>query len=214
MYVPKHFDEPRVDVLHDLIRERSLATLVSLSSTGLNANHIPLLLQEEPSPFGTLRGHVARSNSVWNDFNSEVEVLAIFHGPDAYITPSWYPTKKDTGKVVPTWNYAVAHAYGTMRVIDDPAWLRTLLEALTDHNEKKFSKPWQVADAPLEYTSKLIESIVGIEIEITKLTGKWKVSQNQPPQNQAGVISGLEASDQPDAPSMANLVNLRRIHKP
>jgi transcriptional regulator len=213
MYVPKHFEEPRIEVMHDLIRARPLATLVTMSSNGINANHIPLHIFEEPTPFGTLRGHVARSNPIWNDFNSEIEVLAIFHGPDSYITPSWYPTKKETGKVVPTWNYAVTHAYGTMRVVDDPTWLRTLLETLTDHNEKKFSKPWKVSDAPLEYTSKLIENIVGIEIGITQLTGKWKVSQNQPPQNQSGVISGLEASDLPDALSMANQVNLNRIDK-
>jgi len=200
--------------MHELIRERPLSTLVTLSSNGLNANHIPLHISGEATPYGILRGHVARSNPVWNDFDSEVEVLAIFHGPDSYITPSWYPTKKETGKVVPTWNYAVVHAYGTMRVIDDPAWLRTLLETLTDQNERKFSKPWKVSDAPFQYTSKLIETIVGIEIVITKLSGKWKVSQNQPPQNQAGVITGLENSKLSDAPSMASLMKLRSIQKP
>ena len=128
MYIPKHFEEPRIDVLHELIRARPLATLITLSSNGINANHIPLHIFMEPTPYGTLRGHVARLNPVWNDFHTEVEVLAIFHGPDSYITPSWYPTKKETGKVVPTWNYAVVHAYGTMRVIEDPVWLRTLLK--------------------------------------------------------------------------------------
>ena len=141
MYIPKHFAEPRVDVLHQLIRTRSLSTLVTLSSSGLNANHIPLHLSPEPSPFGTLRGHVARANPIWNDLNKDLEALAIFHVPDAYVTPSWYPSKVETGKVVPTWNYAVAHAYGTLRVVDDPTWLRCHLEELTAHNEAAFSEP-------------------------------------------------------------------------
>ena len=138
MYIPKHFDEPRIEVMHDLVRARPLATLVTLSASGLNANHIPLLLSTEPAPFGVLRGHVARSNPMWSDLAKDVEVLAIFHGPDAYITPSWYASKQETGKVVPTWNYAVVHAYGRLHVIDDASWLRSHLEALTAHNESVF----------------------------------------------------------------------------
>jgi len=133
-------------------------------------------------------------------------VLAIFHGPDSYITPGWYATKQETGKVVPTWNYAVVHAYGSLRVIDDASWVRAQLETLTAHNEAGFAHPWSVSDAPHEYTEKLIEAIVGFEIVITKLTGKWKVSQNQPAQNQAGVITGLNNSGLRDAEAMAALV--------
>jgi transcriptional regulator len=192
--------------MHELMRARPLATLVTLSSGGLNANHIPLHLADAPAPFGTLRGHVARANPLWSDFAKDVEVLAIFHGPDSYITPSWYATKQETGKVVPTWNYAVVHAYGTLRVIDDAAWIRAQIEALTDHNEASFSKPWAVADAPHEFTEKLIGAIVGIEIVINKLSGKWKVSQNQPAQNQVGVIEGLNNSGLCDAEAMAALV--------
>ncbi|MBI3897148.1 MAG: FMN-binding negative transcriptional regulator [Gammaproteobacteria bacterium] len=206
MYIPKQFEQPKVEVMHELIRARPLATLVTLSSNGLNANHIPLHLFPEPSPFGTLQGHVARANPVWADFASNVETLAIFHGPDTYITPSWYATKKETGKVVPTWNYVVVHAYGSLRVVDDAAWLRDRLEALTAHNEASFPKPWKVTDAPHEYTEKLIGSIVGIEIVITKLCGKWKVSQNQPTQNQATVVQGLEASGTEESSVMAKLV--------
>jgi len=206
MYTPKHFEEPRIEVMHELMRARPLATLVTLSSAGLDANHIPLHLADAPAPFGTLRGHVARANPLWRDFAKDVEVLAIFHGPDSYITPSWYATKKETGKVVPTWNYAVVHAYGTLRVIDDAAWLRAQLEALTAHNEAGFAQPWSVSDAPHEYTEKLIGAIVGFEIVITRLSGKWKVSQNQPAKNQAGVIAGLNNSDQRDAAEMAALV--------
>lgn len=206
MYTPKHFEEPRIDVMHELMRARPLATLVTLSSGGLAANHIPLHLADAPAPFGTLRGHVARANPVWNDFAKDIEVLAIFHGPDSYITPSWYATKQETGKVVPTWNYAVVHAYGALRVIDDAAWVRAQLEVLTAHNEAGFAKQWAVSDAPHEYTDKLLEAIVGFEIVITKLTGKWKASQNQPAQNQASVIAGLNNSGVRGAAEMAALV--------
>jgi transcriptional regulator len=206
MYTPKHFEEPRIEVMHELMRARPLATLVTLSSDGLNANHIPLHLADEPAPFGTLRGHVARANPLWHDFAKDVEVLAIFHGPDSYITPNWYATKQETGKVVPTWNYAVVHAYGSLRVIDDTAWVRTQLDSLTAHNEVGFAHPWSVSDAPREYTDKLLAAIVGFEIVITRLTGKWKVSQNQPAKNQASVIAGLNNSDLRDAEAMAALV--------
>lgn len=208
MYIPKHFDEPRIEVMHELIRARPLATLVSLSANGLNANHIPLHLSDVSLPFGTLQGHVARSNPMWSDFAKDIEVLAVFQDSNAYISPSWYATKKETGKVVPTWNYAVVHAYGSLRVIDDATWVRTQLENLTAHNEAAFSEPWAVSDAPHDFTEKLIENIVGIEIVITRLSGKWKVSQNQPPQNQAGVIQGLNASIERDAASMASLVDV------
>jgi len=192
--------------MHGMMRARPLATLVTLTSGGLDANHIPLHLSDTPAPFGTLRGHVARSNPLWHDFAKEAEVLAIFHGPDAYITPSWYATKQETGKVAPTWNYAVVHAHGALRVFDDAAWVRAHLEALTDCHEANFPKPWAVADAPHEFTGKLIESVVGIEIVIARLSGKWKVSQNQPAQNRAGVIEGLQSCGHPDTEAMAALV--------
>lgn len=207
MYIPKQFEEPRVDVMHELIRARPLATLVTMSSNGLNANHIPFHLVESPAPFGALQGHVARANPILGDFENNTEVLAVFHGPDTYITPSWYATKKETGKVVPTWNYAVVHAYGYVRVVDDVSWLRAQIEALTNHNESSFSKPWAVSDAPREFTEKLIGNIVGFEMVITRLSGKWKVSQNQPQQNQASVIEGLKASGQQESLAMAVLVD-------
>lgn len=206
MYIPKQFDEPRVEVLHQLICSRPFATLVTLSSRGLNANHIPLHLTEQHGSFGTLRGHVARANPMWNDIAKDVEALAIFHGPNTYITPSWYPTKAETGKVVPTWNYVVAHAYGTLRVIDDAAWLRAHVEALTAHNEAAFVEPWRLADAPSDFIEKMIGGVVGIEIVITRLSGKWKASQNQPAENQAGVIEGLRASGSVEALEMAALI--------
>jgi transcriptional regulator len=204
MYIPTHFEQPSIEVMHELIRTRPLATLVTLSSNGINANHIPLHLSETPSPFGALRGHVARSNPIWCDLESDVEVLAIFHGPDAYISPSWYATKLETGKVVPTWNYTVVHAYGSLCIIDDASWVRTQLEALTNHNEATFPEPWTVSDAPHEFTEKLIEAIVGIEMVVTRLSGKWKVSQNQPLQNQNSVIQGLNNSAQREAAALVN----------
>lgn len=210
MYIPKHFEQPSIETMHELMRAYPLATLVTLSSGGLEANHIPLHLSDTPTPFGMLRGHVARANPLWRDFAKELEVLAIFHGPDAYITPSWYATKQETGKVAPTWNYAVVHAYGTLRAIDDAGWVREHLETLTDHHEANLPKPWAVSDAPGEFIEETIKAIVGVEIVITRLSGKWKVSQNQPEQNQAGVIKGLASCGHRDAVAMAALVEVAR----
>jgi transcriptional regulator len=191
MYIPKHFEEPRKEVLHNLIRTRPLATLITVSSHGLEANHVPLHLAEDGSPLGTLRGHVARANPIWTDNANNMEALAIFHGPNAYISPSWYPSKKETGKVVPTWNYVAVHAYGVLRAIDDASWLRSQLESFTAQQEAAFDHPWHVSDAPREYTETMIAAIVGIELEITRLQGKWKMSQNQSPLNRKGASQGL-----------------------
>jgi transcriptional regulator len=206
MYIPKQFEEPRIDVMHELIRAYPLATLVTHSSNGLNANHIPLHLSQSPAPYGALQGHIARANPLFGEISDGIETLTIFHGPDSYITPSWYATKKKTGKVVPTWNYAVVHAYGVLRVVDNASWLRAQLDALTEHNESSFPEPWAVSDAPPEYIERIMAAIVGVEMVITKLLGKWKVSQNQPAQNQVGVISGLKASGLPESEAMAALV--------
>ena len=192
--------------MHELIRAYPLATLVTHSSGGLNANHIPVHLSGSRAPYGGLRGHIARANPLLGEIAEGIEALAIFHGPDSYITPSWYATKKETGKVVPTWNYAVVHAYGVLRVVDDVSWLRAQLDALTDQNESSFSEPWAVSDAPREHIERIMAATVGVEMVITKLLGKWKVSQNQPPQNQVTVISGLKASGLPESEAMAALV--------
>ncbi|MRR09747.1 FMN-binding negative transcriptional regulator [bacterium] len=206
MYVPKHFDEPRIEVLHQLMRARPLATLVTHSAGSLDANHIPLHLSIEPAPLGALRGHVARANPVWRDVAPGVEVLAIFHGPEAYVTPSWYPTKAENGKAVPTWNYAVVHAHGSLRIIDDPAWLRASLESLTAENEAAFAEPWRMDEAPADYIEAMLRAVVGIEITITRLEGKWKTSQNQPQQNRAGAAAGLRADGRPESLAMAELI--------
>lgn len=207
MYIPALFEQPDIQVMHELIRNRPLATLVTLGSNGIDANHIPLHHTEMPEPFGVLRGHIARANPLWRELAADVETLAIFHGPNAYISPSWYATKQEAGKVVPTWNYAVVHAYGFLRIIDDAAWVRAQLEALTQQNEAAFPEPWAVSDAPEDFTEKLLGAVIGIEMVITRLIGKWKVSQNQPPENQRSVIQGLNASGQSEADEMAALVN-------
>jgi transcriptional regulator len=206
MYVPPHFEETRLEVLHELMRARPLATVVTLSADGINANHVPLHLCADQGPFGALRGHVARSNPMWSDRVQDVEALAIFHGPDGYVSPSWYPTKREHGKVVPTWNYAVVHAYGALRVIDDAVWLRAQLEALVSRHEAQSAAPWSISDAPPEFIGRMIESIVGFEIAISRVKGKWKVSQNQPAANRAGVVDGLRQRGDTNAVEIAHLV--------
>jgi transcriptional regulator len=212
MYNPKHFEETRVDVLHRLIREHAFAAIVTTGPDGLNANHIPLEIDPEPAPFGTLRGHVARANPLWKQAGTEV--LVIFQGPSSYITPSWYATKKQTAKVVPTWNYAIVHACGRMKAAEDAAWLRRLLTQLTDHHESRLGRdePWKLADAPDEFIERQMQAIVGIEIPITQLIGKWKVSQNRPPADREGVIAGLAQHGDATSQAMAELV--RQYGKP
>ncbi|MEP7154421.1 MAG: FMN-binding negative transcriptional regulator [Betaproteobacteria bacterium] len=197
MYLPAHFNEERVDVLHQLIQYHPLGTLVIHSDDGLSADHIPFLVDPSPAPFGTLRGHVARANPLWQ--KAGAEAMVVFQGPDAYVSPSWYPSKKEHGKVVPTWNYAVVHAHGTLRAIDDAVWLRDFLETLTQHFESPMPMPWNVSDAPADFIETLLRSIVGIEIPMTRLLGKWKTSQNRPRADREGVMAGLHAMAASDA---------------
>src|SRR5690606_16147633 len=158
---------------------------------GLEANHIPFVVDAQPSPYGTLRCHVARANPVWKTLESSPSVLVIFQGPDAYISPSAYPSKRSDTRVVPTWDYAVVHATGTARVIDDCDWLLQQLEDLTQANEAGRQEPWRLSDAPAEYIDKLLANIVGIEIPVAKLVGKWKMSQNRSVCDRLGVVEDL-----------------------
>jgi transcriptional regulator len=206
MYLPTHFEEARVEALHALMRAYPLGTLVTLTPDGLDANHIPFEIDPEPRPFGTLRGHVARANPVWSETSAAAGALVVFQGPDSYISPSWYPTKAETGKVVPTWNYAVVHAHGAPRFIEDRAWLRAFVERLTDRQEAPRREPWKVTDAPADFIDRQIGAIVGVEITIARLIGKWKVSQNRPPHDRAGVVAGLAREARPSAAAMADLV--------
>ena len=213
MYLPAHFEEHDVPTLHALIRAHSLATLVTLDAAGeLTANHIPMLIDPEPAPWGTLRGHVARANPVWQEAARDRDSLAVFVGPQTYVTPSWYETKREHGRVVPTWNYAVVHAYGRLRAIDDREWLRAFVTRLTDTHEAGRSPVWHVTDAPAEHVDRLLGSIVGIEIPVARMAGKWKVSQNQNAANRAGVVDGLRAGSDDDGRAMADLVE--RVRDP
>jgi len=196
MYVPEHFAENRIPVLHDAIRASGLASLVTLTADGLIASHVPLLLQPEPAPYGTLIGHLARPNP---QVQAAIgEALAIFQGTDGYITPSYYVTKRQTGKVVPTWNYTAIHAYGALRFFDDRAALLDLVTRLTDHHEGKRPAPWAVSDAPPDFVQGMLNGIIGFELTITRIDGKRKLSQNRPAADQAGVIDGLREDGRPD----------------
>ena len=205
MYLPAQFEETRREVLHALMRDHPFATLITHGADGLAAHHLPLHFAPEVAAQGALQGHVARANPLWQR-SANAEVLVVFQGPHAYVTPSWYATKRLHGKAVPTWNYAVVHARGRLRTIDDPAWLRVQTETLVGRHEAGFADPWRIADAPPEYIDKMLAAIVGIEIVITGLQGKWKLSQNQPPANRAGVVAGLGQQGTDDAMRMAALV--------
>jgi transcriptional regulator len=189
MYVPPLFKEDRVEVLHAAIRNSGLATLVTLTEDGLIASHVPLLLDTAPAPYGTLIGHLARPNPQARGATGEA--LVIFQGPDAYITPSWYATKRETGKVVPTWNYTAIHAYGPVEFFDDAARLLDVVTRLTEREEGQRTAPWAVSDAPDDFVQGMLKGIVGFSIPLTRLEGKWKMSQNRPAEDRAGVVAGL-----------------------
>jgi len=187
--------------MHALMRDHPLAALVTRSARGLDANHIPLQLLQSAEGHDVLRGHVARANPLLQTPPKD-DVLVIFQGPSAYVSPGWYPGKAQTGRAVPTWNYLVVHAHGPLRLIEDRDWLRTQLAALTADHEAGEPTPWSMDEAPAEYIETLLKAIVGIEIPITRLQGKWKLSQNQPAQNRAGVMAAmaqLEARRQSDS---------------
>jgi transcriptional regulator len=209
MYLPAHFAETRPEVLHALVRAYPLAAVVAPGADGLlAADHVPLLLDPGGAGApGVLRGHVARGNPIWRDRAPGAQALAIFQGPQHYVSPNWYPSKKESGKVVPTWNYCCVHVNGTLRIHDDAAWVRRLVTELTDAQESASAHPWAVSDAPADYLQAMIGQIVGIEIVIERIAGKWKVSQNQPVHNRAGVVQGLQAAGTDRAEAMARLVD-------
>lgn len=206
MYIPRQFEETRIDVLHRLMKAHPLAAFVVIGDSGLVVNHVPFLIDDTEGQFGTLRAHLPRANPVWRQFSGEAEAVAIFQGPESYITPSWYPSKHADGKAVPTWNYAVVHAHGHPRVVEDAQWLLSHLTELTDEHEAGQALPWKVSDAPKDYTDRLIEALVGIEIPISRICGKWKVSQNRPRADKLGVAAGLESRADDRSHAMAELV--------
>ena len=192
MYNPTAFRVDDPQRLHALMRDHPLATLVTRDAGAPAASHLPLLLVADGERV-VLRGHVARANPLWRQAGDGCPALAVFHGPQAYVSPGWYPTKRDDPRVVPTWNYAVVHAHGSLRAIDDPGWLHDLVTALTGIHEASRPEPWAVSDAPDDYVAKMLRAVVGLELVVERLEGKWKMSQNRADVDREGVVAGLHA---------------------
>jgi transcriptional regulator len=206
MYIPKQHEESDRGVLHALIQSQPLGTWVAQGDGELLINHIPFLLDTERGDHGTLVAHVARANPVWQAFSKSVASIVVFQGAQSYISPSWYPSKHEHGKAVPTWNYVVVHAHGIPHVVEDRDWLLRHVTRLSDVHESAQALPWSVSDAPPDYIEKMLNAIVGIEIPIAKLEGKWKVSQNRPSPDRLGVAAGLGARKDDQSQAMAALV--------
>jgi transcriptional regulator len=206
MYVPSSFEESRPAVLHELMERNPLATVVAVTAAGIQANHIPAMHEPGAGSPGTLRGHIARANTIWRDLKDGAEVLAIFQGASHYISPNWYPSKLENGQVVPTWNYTVVHARGRITWIHDARWLREFLDSLTERHERGSASPWRVGDAPPKYIDGMLKAIVGFEIALEKLTGKWKLSQNRNAADRAGVVAALSGLPDEESRRMAQLV--------
>jgi transcriptional regulator len=212
MYQPPHFREEDLATQHALIRAHPLGLLVTSGTAGLLANPVPFHLDAAASEKGTLRLHLARANGQWKDIRDGASVLTVFQGADSYVTPSWYATKQETGKVVPTWNYAIVQARGTARIVEDADWLLAQIEAITGQHEGERAAPWAVTDAPDDFIRAQLKGIIGVEIEITEIEGKWKVSQNRNLSDREGVAAGLD--QMPGQTDMADLVRLYGARRP
>ena len=206
MYIPQHFKEPRTDLLQAMMQKHPLATIVICDESGLSADHIPLTFRPDGSPHGMLLGHVARANPLWKKAASGIDCLAVFQGVQGYISPNGYATKAATGKVVPTWNYEVVHATGRLQAVDDAEWLRGFLGELTAEHEQSQPTAWRIDDAPPDYIDRMLQAVVGIQIEITGLVGKLKLSQNQPAENKQSLLQALQAAGNAQSADMAAAV--------
>ncbi|WP_421761441.1 FMN-binding negative transcriptional regulator [Devosia sp.] len=209
MYQPPHFRETDLDTQHGLIVSHPLGLLISTGADGILANPIPFILYAAEGPLGTLRCHMSRANAQWQALQQSPEALIVFQGTDHYITPSWYAQKAIDHKVVPTWNYAIVQARGTAKIIEDAAWLHANVSALTAQHEGHRPTPWAVTDAPEAFIASQLKGIVGIEIAITHLEGKFKASQNRPVADRYGVAEGLGSEPAPQATAMRDLVKQR-----
>jgi len=208
MYIPNHFKETDQEKLKQYMHDYSFGLLVIADDEGIEANHVPFYLSSGASgSLGHLQCHLARNNPVWQRIQGGARILAVFQGPDAYISPSWYPTKAETGRVVPTWNYLAVHAQGSAQIIQDPSWLKHHLHQLTDQHESEMAVPWSVDDAPTDFIDRMMQAIVGVEIKIETLTGKLKASQNQPEKNRVGVKAGLEVGEGAQNGAMAKFIS-------
>jgi len=204
MYLPPHFEESRVPVLRELLRARPLASFIVSGGDDIVVNHLPLILMAEDG-VDVLRGHVPRTNPVWTWFDGR-EAIAVFHGPEAYVSPSWYPSKQQHGKVVPTWNYSAVHVRGCPRAVHDAGWLTRHLSEMTDRHESAQEQPWRFTDAPAEFTERLVGQLVGLEMPVAAIVGKWKVSQNRPIADRLGVAAGLRRRGDDGSRAMSDLV--------
>ncbi len=205
MHIPKKFKQNDQNHLKDIIIKYPFATLITNSDAGLEANHIPLFLNQSNGK-DVLQGHIAKANPLWKNLKDKSEVLVVFNGPNCYISPNYYPTKKETGKAVPTWNYVTVHVKGVMSYIHDEKWKLNMINNLTNQHEAGQPIPWSTLDAPEEYIQKMISAIVGLEIEALSITGQWKLSQNQPEQNKQSVVAGLSQEIESDSQKIAELV--------
>lgn len=210
MYSPAAFRVDDLQQMQTQIDSSPLSILVTQDEQGLQASHLPLLLDRKASSQGTLFGHFARANSHWQSLANGAEVLVIFPGASAYVSPGYYPSKAEDHKAVPTWNYVAVHAYGQAEVFDEPARLRDLVSRLSQHHEQGRAQPWSVDEAPAEYIDAMLRAVVGFALPIARLEGKWKLSQNQSPRNQAGVRAGLGASSAPNEQAVAHLMQSLR----
>ena len=206
MYLPRMFREERIEVLHAAMLEIGAAAVVGQGPDGPIASHVPIELDPEPAPWGTIRCHFVRANPHAQSVADGGELLLIFQGPQGYVTPNWYPSKRETGKVVPTWNYVAIHAYGTATPFEDVATLRAHIGALTDRFEGDSAVPWKIDDAPRDFIDAMCRAIIGFEIRLTRIEGKWKLSQNRPRHDRLGVVNGLRAGGGETSLKMAELV--------
>jgi transcriptional regulator len=209
MYIPPCNAETDLASLQSLIAAHPLGAWVTQSSTGLTANHIPFLIDRSRGPFGCLRAHVARANPIWRELSAGQESLVIFQGPQSYITPNWYPTHSSSGQVVPTWNYVLVHARGIAQVHQDPDWILKAISDLSAQQEAGQASPWKVADAPADYIERLARAVVGIEIPLDSLIGKWKLSQDEAHADRLGTVAGLNSQRDANSEAMADLVQSR-----
>jgi transcriptional regulator len=196
MYLPQHFAEPRVDELHRIIREHPLGMLVTNGPAGLDANHIPFEFDAERGPHGTLLAHVARANPLCTEFAAGADVMVVFRGVQGYISPNWYPSKHETHRLVPTWNYEVVHAHGRLRLVDDEKFVRGIVARLTRRHEAPEPQPWKMGQAPADYLDQMLRAIVGVEIEVLRLECKRKLSQNREARDVDGAVQALQERGQ------------------
>jgi transcriptional regulator len=206
LYLQSHYEETDTGTIRSLVTGYPLGMLITLGNDGISANHIPFLLDEQRGQRGALIGHVARNNALCRDHDPAIETLVVFQGPSAYISPNWYPTKQITHQVVPTYNYAVVHVYGQLIVHDDQKWLRGVVGKLTKAMEARQPEPWRMGQAPVDFIETQLGTIVGVEIAISRVYGKWKMSQNRPVADREGAAAGLQASGDPVEAEVAGLI--------